>query len=354
MFIIDKYKIDNIDNIIYHKEIYNKLFNNNNNISEKFKNLPNLLFYGPSNSGKKTLINLLIKKIFNLDKLILKQTIYNIYGYGNNKIEVSLKHSNHHIVIEPFGTGFDKYLIQEVIKHYVKNKYIDLNGKKIYKIIFINNVDKLSYYAQTSLRCSMEKYSNYCKFILCSYNILKMINPIKSRCMFIKIPRPNISELNLFINFIIKNEKIKITDIEKKKILYNYDNNPKIIIWKLNYLYYNINNDLYFIKIIKEFINIINCNNIINNIKIIREKLYLLFVTNIDFKLFLQKFFKIFYLLIDDSNILFEIIKIFSIVDLNLFLGKRIVIHFENLIFNIIYIINKYNYKICIDNIDLL
>ena len=165
------------------------------NIKNNFDNIPNLLFYGLKGSGKNTIINNLIKKIYGLDNIYLKKTSYKISGYGNNIIEAELYHSNYHIIIEPYNTGFDKYLIQGVVKEYIKNKYVDLEGKNLFKIILINNIDKLSYYAQTSLRCTMEKYSNYCKFILCSQKISKIIDPIKSRCLFIKVPRP--TKLNI-------------------------------------------------------------------------------------------------------------------------------------------------------------
>ena len=146
MFLIDKYKINSLQDVIFNKEIYNNLLYKKNinkdykitNLSDYifkkknnfYKKLPNLLIYGIEGSGKKSLINILIKKIYNLDKIILKKTIYKINGYGNNSVEVELYHSDYHIIIEPFNTGFDKYLIQEVIKEYIKSKYISLDGKK--------------------------------------------------------------------------------------------------------------------------------------------------------------------------------------------------------------------------------
>ena len=39
-------------------------------------------------------------------------------------------------------------------------------------------IDKLSYYAQTALRCIMEKYCKTCKFILTSHQLSKIISPL--------------------------------------------------------------------------------------------------------------------------------------------------------------------------------
>ena len=358
MFLIDKYKINSVDNIIFNKNIYLNLLNiptlkknyKINNINDSiykkkhniYNNIPNLLFYGLEGSGKKSLINLLIKQIFNLDKITLSKSIYKISGYGNNSVEAELYHSPYHIIIEPYNTGFDKYLIQEVVKEYIKSKFIDLEGKTLYKIILINNIDKLSYYAQTSLRCTMEKYSNYCKFILCGQKISKIIEPIKSRCLFIKVPRPSKIELIDLILTIIYKENFFIKKTEILKLLNNYSNNSKLIIWKLDLNKHNItyiNNIDISITYILNLLN--DTNNYLKNIKLIRDRLYLLFITNIDFKLLLKKLLEQIYFKVDNKKILLLITKKVSETDLNLSLGKRVVIHFENLIYNIIFILNK-------------
>jgi len=355
MFYIDKYKIKNVKNIIYHKNIYKNLlkiksiYHNNNHwdnnlMNNKYKNIPNFLFYGPLHSGKQSLINIFIKNIFNINNLLIKQTKYNIVGYGNNSIEVTLNHSMYHIEINPYGTGFDKYLIQEVIKNYIKTKFITLNNENIFKIIVIKNIDKLSYYAQTSLRCTMEKYSNNCKFILCGYNISKIIEPIKSRCLFIKVKKPSKFEVLNYILYICYNENIKIDKDKLNDLLNNYNCDICKILWKLNF----INNDFKsnIDSEINNIINLLDNDNIITNIKIIRDKLYLLFITNIHFKDLLKKLLLRFIKIIDNEYILLEIIKEINKTDLNLSLGKRAVIHFENLIYHIMYIFKINNYKI--------
>ena len=355
MFFIDKYKINNINDIIYHKDIYKNLLKieniydinkllSKNILNNKYKNIPNILFYGPYHSGKQSLINIFIKHIFNVKTLSIKKVKYNISGYGNNNVEVILNNSMYHIEINPYGTGFDKYLIQEVIKNYIKTKFITLNNENIYKMIVIKNIDKLSYYAQTSLRCTMEKYSNNCKFILCGYNISKIIEPIKSRCLFIKVKRPSKLEVLNYILYICYKEDIKISKEQLKDFLDNYNCNICKILWKLNYLNIDLKSNIELE--VNNIINLLDKDNTINNIKTIREKLYFLFITNLNFKKLLKYLLLRFMKIIDNEDVLFQILKEINKADLNLSLGKRVVIHFENLLYHIMYIFKINNYKI--------
>ena len=284
-----------------------------------------------------------IKHIYNLDELYLTKSIYKIIGYGNNTVEVELNNSKFHIVINPYNTGFDKYLIQEVVKEYTKNKLINIDNQQSFKIIVINNVDKLSYYAQTSLRCTMEKYSNYCKFFITGKNISKIIEPIKSRCLFIRIPKPNNFDILEFILNIYHKEKRFLPKDTLLNLVNKNNFNVKEILWNIDL---NLNNVKYNNKIedtINEIILLINNKNYIKNINLIRDKLYLLFITNIDFKVILKLLLINLSLRISDSFILKEISNYISDTDLNISLGKRVVIHFENLLYKIMYVLNNNN-----------
>jgi ABC-type molybdenum transport system ATPase subunit/photorepair protein PhrA len=135
MFLIDKYKINSIQDISFHKDIYKKLittdkfYGNSNLISKKidsskvnlnnlettlgelqqnnFQNFSNLLIYGPEGSGKKTLVKLLLNTMYNTD---IKTNVekYVITNYGNSNVTIEIKQSNYHIEIEPTNKGIDK------------------------------------------------------------------------------------------------------------------------------------------------------------------------------------------------------------------------------------------------------
>jgi replication factor C subunit 3/5 len=341
MLLIDKYYIKNKEDIIFHNNIYENLLNG------KYDELPNILIHGPPGSGKHTFINLLLKDIYGEDINNIRNETYQINEYGNNTKEIDIKQSNYHIVIEPNNNGLDKYIIQEIVNEYAKRYNIH---KIPYKIIFINNVDNLSYYAQTSLRCTMEKYYKTCKFILCSYQLSKIIEPLRSRCLNIRIPSPsNIEILEILLNIIFKeniniNLELCFTIIKKAK------GNIKIAIWMLELIKNNIYDlDLSWKDLLNEIVNIINyCSEkkitlqCINDIRNIFNTILISNISGSEIMIeLMEKLINYDY----DKDLKSKIIESFAKYEYRLIKGKRNIIHLESLIIHIIYIINIYNQK---------
>ena len=57
-------------------------------------------------------------------------------------------------------------------------------------VVLLNEVDNLSRNAQAGLRRTMEKYTSSCRLILCCENSGRIIPPIRSRCLCIRIAAP--------------------------------------------------------------------------------------------------------------------------------------------------------------------
>jgi DNA polymerase III delta prime subunit len=49
---------------------------------------------------------------------------------------------------------------------------------------------RLSREAQQSLRRTMEKYSSACRLVMCCSNVSKVMDPVRSRCLCVRVPGP--------------------------------------------------------------------------------------------------------------------------------------------------------------------
>lgn len=391
MFLIDKYFSDPnnqtwheniidkvLDSFDSHKQIYGDIKNVIKKSPEEFENIiqelergiwrysnfQHLVVYGPQGSNKEQLIEKLLEKIYGKQNTQLSNVEYTINGYGSSKTKVFIKQSKFHIVIEPNSNGFDKYLIQEIIQNYAKMELLNiLKYKRLFKIVVINKIDNLSYSAQASLRTTMEKYANTCKFIFVCDQLSKMIEPLRSRCVEIRVPLPSNIQIINSILYIAKKENINLTTKDIKYILDNCDNKINNAICflefiKRGYSYENTWDDK-INEIIKIIINDNNykANKIEKSIRKIRDCFYSLSITNINtqkiFKLIMNKLLE----LSTDINLKAHIIEITSIFELRHSQGTRHINHIEGYILRLFYLFTNYKkrreYHYNLDNLEI-
>ena len=65
-------------------------------------------------------------------------------------------------------------------------------------MVIINEADALSRDAQAALRRTMEKYMTNMRLILCASSTSKIIAPIRSRCLLVRVAAPDESEVSSF------------------------------------------------------------------------------------------------------------------------------------------------------------
>lgn len=319
----------------FHKEILQKL----KTISSD-DCLPHIIFYGNPGTGKKTLINLFLEQIFDKSVYNLDDSKYNVISSGNIENEVIVKQSDHHIIIEPGNNNFDRYLIQDIVKEYARRYPLCIfESSREFKMVQINHLDNLSYYAQTSLRRTIEKYSKTCRFIMWCYSLSKVIEPLRSRCLCIHVPTQTEEELIKWTFNIASLEKIKLNFNVLTDIVETSNGNLKNILWKLDmYKYYGKITNSYQ-KILNTLIDeILTTHNILT----IRDYIYKMMITGITSGIIIKDILDI--ILIKISNYpkekIFKIIDFASLYEYRLSKGRRDIIHIETFIENIIDTIN--------------
>lgn len=350
MFLIEKYTINNENDMIFHKDLLNRLLllKGDDDDIKSYNDLSHLLFYGIHGCGKSTLINLFLSKVYDDSIYKTKKTKYTINGYGNSNIEVELDQSNYHITLVPNNNGFDKYLIQNVIKEYASRQIFNVfKTKKKFKTIVIKNVDNLSYYAQTSLRCTMEKYIHRCKFILCAYQMSRIIDPLKSRCMPVRVNLPKKSEIFQTLFVICMKENININFNDMNSIVNKSDRNIKKALWLLQLKMLNIPISMTWEK------SIVNITKYIKNARgkqislrdldNLKLTFYNIFISNIKTNDIFIEFTKQMLSDITDPKLYLDIASICSEYETRSKKGKRHIIHLEAMVNKLLLLI--YNYK---------
>lgn len=336
MFFVDKYIPRTKRESFFHKNIMNSLEK-----MSKDDSIPHLIVYGPEGSGKKTIINLFLKMLYDREALNLESAVYTVSGSGNSSTDVIIKQSNYHMEVVPYNNNFDRYLIQDVVKEYAKRVPLGIfKTKRPFKIVLIHNIDNLSYYAQTSLRRTMEKYSGTCRFIMWSRSLSKVIDPLVSRCYCIRVELPTKDQLFEQMLHISMKEGMNVSLAQYTNILIRSERNIKKALWLLELTKFEEPFETSYDEVIDQIINLLLANEI-KNLSQIRDQLYKIMITNITGSQIIKDIVKRFLenkTLDDQCKI--DIIKAAK-HEHNLVRGRREIIHLEAFITDVINAINK-------------
>jgi len=185
------------------------ILNIHQNIKEKLDyfysihKIPNIIFHGPSGSGKRTIVNEFIHKIYENDKDKIKSFV----------MYVNCSH----------GKGIK--FIRDELKFFAKT-HINSNGGNIFKSIVLLNADKLTLDAQSALRRCIELFSHNTRFFIVAENKYNLMKPILSRFCEIYVPEPvinnnivNLYQYNLNEVFKMKDTKMQRLEWLKKELI---------------------------------------------------------------------------------------------------------------------------------------
>lgn len=168
---------------------------------------PHLLVYGPPGSGKKTRIHCMLRAMFGsgVDKMKVEHRNWKI---NSKTVDLVTIGTMHHIELNPSEVGTaDRGVIQEVLKEIAQSVPLD---QRLFKVVIIKEVDQLSRGAQHALRKTMEKYMSTCRLILYCNNTSKVIDPIRSRCLMLRVPAPPLAEVSSVLLAIAKKQNFDL------------------------------------------------------------------------------------------------------------------------------------------------
>ncbi len=183
---VDKYRPKKFDDIIGQDYFVKRI-----KAFIEQKNLPHLLFAGAPGTGKTT------------TALVIARELYGEDAVKGNFLELNASDDR----------GID--VIRNKIKEFAKLKSL---AQIPYKIVCLDEADSLTKEAQQALRRTMEKYSDFCRFILACNEISKILDPIQSRCVIFKFKPLNKEALTKLIEKIEIEEDLKI-DTDAKELL---------------------------------------------------------------------------------------------------------------------------------------
>jgi DNA polymerase III delta prime subunit len=172
-----------------HQNIKEKL-----NYFHEIHKIPNIIFHGPTGSGKRTIVNEFIHKIYNNDREKIKSFV----------MYVNCSH----------GKGIK--FIREELKFFAKT-HINCNGGNNFKSIILLNADKLTMDAQSALRRCIELFSHNTRFFIVAEDKYSLMKPIISRFCEIYVPEPVVNGQNVNLYKYNLNQVFKMKDIHLQK-----------------------------------------------------------------------------------------------------------------------------------------
>lgn len=217
------------------------------------KNVPHLLFYGPSDSGKSTAAFALGHELYG-ENYQRNFTYFNASDFFEKGKSYLVRDKR---FLRILGTNDPKKIqksvisiFKEIINEYASVAPIDSN----YKIIFIDNSEFLDINAQQALRRIMEKYTVTCRFILSTTQPSKIISPLRSRGLQLFFRYVSDEKLSNFLNYILSKENINLTDDALQALLYNSHGNIAQALNTLQIVSLTSNTDIIDMKQIYDFV----------------------------------------------------------------------------------------------------
>ena len=311
---------------------------------------PHILLYGPPGAGKRTFTRCILNELFGPDSLKLRSEIKE-YKVNSTLVEFLVLHSNHHIEISSTDNEiYDRVIVNNMIKETAESQPIKKTQSKAkeFKVVVVHDLDILSRSAQAGLRRTMEKYMSQCRIIFHCESLSRVIQPLKSRCVQIRIPSPSYSNIGDRMKLIADKEGLSIDDKTINLIAKKSRRNMRKAIMLLqiyanNLSYKKIDGiiSLEYEKMCMSIVEDIKAEQSPSQLKTIRTKIYQLFTKSISEELIFVTIVR--YLLAEkfSSEVKYVIIDNACEYDFRAKIGSRLIVHLEAFIMQVMLAIRK-------------
>jgi replication factor C subunit 3/5 len=172
MLLVDKHRPRDLSELVVHTGIGERL-----QALARTGDVPHALFYGSPGAGKKTLVMCLLRELFGpaAERLRVESKAWKVAQSGRNlNVEIRVLSSPCHVEVNPSDAGLrDRHVVSEMLKDIARSKPLDSHSQS-FKVLVLNEVDKLSKEAQHALRRTMERYSSSCRLLLVCNSLSKV------------------------------------------------------------------------------------------------------------------------------------------------------------------------------------
>ena len=172
-----------------------------------------MLIYGPSGAGKKTRVTATLRALYGPGVEKIKIDARTFQTPSARKIDFTIVSSVYHLELTPSDVGsYDRIVVQELLKEVAQTQQVDLSAKQRFKVVVINEAERLSRDAQAALRRTMEKYSANLRIVLLANETSNVMAPIRSRALLVRVPAPTTVEIAAVLKEAAAKEGWRVVD----------------------------------------------------------------------------------------------------------------------------------------------
>jgi len=206
MLWVDKHRPKTLDDMDYHKDLSARM----KRITTSGE-MPHMLIAGPSGAGKSTRVLAVLRELYGNGVDMLKvetRTVAPNPNTPSNTVDIQVVVSNYHLSVTPSDLGNkDRAVVMQLIKEVASHPPL---GNHTFKVVVIDEAGSLSMDAQAALRRTMERYMKTCRIILTCDSASKIIPPLRSRCLAIRVGAPTNEEVQMVLQKAASAEGVKL------------------------------------------------------------------------------------------------------------------------------------------------